>query len=282
LKYVSPEARKHITMVCPRSEIKAHKAEDYGKGLSFLGTSDDIHLERKRYKTFEHHQRQGGKYALVLEDDLGLFAWDEEQKKHLSGRDDPSITDKWLLKDAPKLFKEHSMVGAGPYFRHKDAIAQYGMQRYNHKCVCLAGYDVDVLLRLVDKAATRNIWGIDTIHNLYVLTAGYKSVIDYRFLWSTAFDPKDKSGAGSQRKKEDVLDSFLRQMVLFPGLIKRGKQAQHVASFLRVDFMNAPGLDLDPEKRAKFMEKGKKLLAEELKFQGKDKAYLKRLLSDYQ
>jgi hypothetical protein len=69
---------------------------------------------------------------------------------------------------------------------------------------------------------------------------------------------------------------------MFPGLIRRGKQAQHVASFLRVDFMNAPGLFLDDVKREKFATKGRQLLAEELEFQGKDKKYLKRLLNDYQ
>jgi hypothetical protein len=140
---------------------------------------------------------------------------------------------------------------------------------------------VDTLLDLVDKGKTRDLWGIDTIHNLAVLTAGHRSVTDYNMLWNTTFDPKDKSGAGSERRVQHVLDSFLRQMVMFPGLIRRGKQAQHVASFLRVDFMNAPGLFLDEVKREKFKAKGQELLKAELEFQGKDKKYLKDLLSKY-
>lgn len=281
LKYLSQEVKSNLTMVVPKSEIREHRADPLTKGVSFIGTSDDITLERKRYKTFAHHQKQGGKYAMVMEDDLGLFAWDAEQGKHLSCRDDPELSTKWLLKTAPKLFKKNALVGAGPYFRAKGIIEQYGMQRHDHKCTNLAGYDVNILLDLVDKHATKNIWGIDTIHNLYVLTNGFHSVIDYNMLWSTSFDPKDMSGAGAQRKKKDVLDSFLRQMVLFPGLIRRGKQAHHIASFLRVDFMSAPKMHDNLELQTKMREKGKLLLEAELKFQGYNRQYLKDLLNKY-
>lgn len=281
LSYLSPEVQKHVTLVCPDSEFEAHKSEKYAKHVSILRTKDNMTLPNKRYAVYAHHRAQGGRYAMVLEDDLLFYGL--QDGKYVGATKDLHAADDWLLKQAPRLFKKGAaMVGAGPYFMHKNIIERWGLHRLNHKCTNVAGYNVDTLLDLVDKNETRDLWGIDTIHNLAVLTAGHSSVTDYNMLWNTTFDPKDTSGAGTERKVAHVLDSFLRQMVMFPGLIRRGKQAQHVASFLRVDFMNAPGLFLDEEKREAFREKGKLLLAEELKFQGKDKKYLKRLLNDYQ
>jgi hypothetical protein len=281
LSYLSPEVQKHITVVCPASEHAAHKKEAYAKHVDFLRTKDDILLPNKRYSVFDHHRKQGAKFAMVIEDDMLFYG--RRGDKYVGATKDISAADEWFLKRAPQLFRKgNALVGAGAYFMHKNIIERWGLERKNHKCTNVAGYDVNILLHCIDKKETRDLWGIDTVHNLAVLCNGYRSVVDYHMLWNIIFDPKDQGGAGSERKVQHVHDSFLRQMVMFPGLIKRGKQAQHVASFLRVDFMNAPGLFKDKEKRAKFREKGKLLLKAELAFQNKDREYLKRLLNDHQ
>lgn len=280
LKYLSSAVQQQITMVVPKSELKEHKREPYARHVDFLTTKDDMTLPNKRYFVYDHHQKQGGRYAMVIEDDLLFYRRDGDQ--YIGATVDQSAADRWFLKTAPRLFKDYSLVGAGPYFMHKQNVERWGLQRMNHKCTNVAGYDVDVLLSVIDQNQTRDLWGIDTVHNLALLTAGYKSVVDFTMLWNTTFDPKDKSGAGTERKRRHVWDSFLRQMVMFPGLIRRGKQAQHVASFLRVDFMAAPGLFLDKDKRKKYRDKGRELLKAELEFQGKDKQYLEDLLRDYQ
>jgi len=70
-------------------------------------------------------------------------------------------------------------------------------------------------------------------------------------------------------------------MKMFPGLIRRGKRSQHVASFSQVDFIPAFNLFNEPERMEKMKEKGRKLLKEELAFQGKGPEYLKELMRKY-
>ncbi|BAG41682.1 hypothetical protein [Ralstonia phage phiRSL1] len=282
LSYLSPAVLQHVTVVCPKDELREHKRQPYAKHVDFLPTPNDTLLPNKRYGVYAHHQKQGGRWAMVIEDDL-LFYGRQKDGSFVGATKDRTAADRWFLKTAPRLFAAgNSLVGAGPYFMHKNVMARWGAQRINHKCTNVAGYDVDVLLNVIDRGATRDLWGIDTVHNLAVLCNGHTSVVDYGLLWNTTFDPADKSGAGRERKVKQVWDSFLRQMVMFPGLIRRGKQAQHVASFLRVDFMSAPSLFLDAPRYELFKAKGRKLLTAELAFQGRDKQYLRDLLNDYQ
>lgn len=279
LKYLPQNTiKEQVTFVTPKSEIREHKAQDYGKGLDYMAAPENIHLADKRRWVVENYLKSGGRYFMMADDDLGLSIHNKETGKFVSLRkyDNTKRVESYFNRHLPKLFTKHKMIGLASKFMADAYVKKNGFYKENTKCCCFFGYDGEELLNTVPYEATKTMWSLDTTWNLFMLQAGHSAVSDYHMLWDAVFETaKSPGGANLYRNKETSYHAMLRTMLLFPGLISRGRDGLHHSSFLRIDWRHATS-DISLLK-----DKGRELFKAELEFQKTDvKTFLSALPSE--
>ena len=236
--------RNDLTFVCPKSEMQDHRKQDYAKGLNIVPWKDGVHLADKRLGVAKYLDKQGVKQFLYMDDDVALSTWMHKEKTFRSTRllkDDGEQVTRVLLKHTDRMFKEYIGVGYGclSMQARMDAIKNNILKVENKKMCCMFGYRTKEFLALVDHPRFASMWGIDTTWNLEMMTKGHNIVTDYSIAWTTDFK-STVGGAASYRTKPAVAHSFLRMMLLHPGLISRGRDGVHVHSFLRISWKDIP------------------------------------------
>jgi hypothetical protein len=267
--------------VCPKSEVAEHKKHDYSKGLDILGWEDGVHLADKRLGVAKWLDNEGVKQFLFLDDDLKLSVWLSDEKKFRSTRklhdNGTGPVDYYLSQYTDRLFKEYAGVGYGcmSMQARMEAIKEGNFQQVNKKMCCIFGYRTEEFLARMDHPKFEKIWGIDTVWNLETMVKTDDIVTDHHLAWTTDF-AVNNGGASIYRNKPDVLHSFLRMMLLHPGLISRGKDGVHVHSFLRISWKDIPKYGT-----YSLSEKGARIFFDELKHQKTSvKEFLKKCPKD--
>lgn len=270
LSYLPPNTiRDQVTFVVPESEVDEHRAQPYGKGLDILGVPDGLHLADKRMALVRWYLKQGGRYFMMADDDLSLSILDKDKGPtkftSLKKYEHPEKAARYFSSHVPKMFQSYGMIGTASKFMAESYIREHGYYKFDHKCCCLFGYDAKQLMEVTPPEAVKELWGLDTTWNLLCLQAGVKGAVDYHMLWDSVFETaKSPGGANLYRNKENMQICFLRMLLLFPGLISRGREGLHHSSYLRIDWRNATQ-DLQ---QSKFRDKGLKAYLTEMDYQG--------------
>lgn len=271
LRALSTDLKKnHLTMVVPKMDYKAHKLEPYFKETNWLVVPNELMLTEKRFHIMRHHVEAGGDRMIFMDDDLLFQMWIKEENSIISvlkHKLQDRFSDR-LMKWSDTALNEHgcwSFAHSGIPTRM--ALLKEGLRfKLNQKCCNVFAYSAKDLLETTDHPQFMDLWGIDTIWNLETMVQGKSTYLEYRLLMDAGFQKPVPGGAAPLRTTDKVHQSFLKMMLLHPGLIKRGKQGHHVHSFLRIDWRGALKLR-DQNTRDLMYGKGWHLFYDELMFQ---------------
>lgn len=273
--------KNHLTMVVPKSELSLHKEQPYYRELDWMTVPDDIHLTDKRFLITRRFVKQGGEKIIFADDDLlfRLYVPEKENLIAVMKYELQSEFSRLILRKASSVLDEHGCwaLGHATLPNSQKMLKENTDHVINKKCCNLFAYNAQDLLDRTDKPEFKGIWGIDTTWNLETIKCGDSLYLDFEAMLSTDFKT-DKGGASIMRTPAAVETSFLRMMLLHPGIISRGKQGDHIHSFLRIAWAKA--VKMRGKGDNTLFQEGYNNFLSELKHQDKTvKSFLKELPS---
>lgn len=219
---------KHVTLVCPRSEVEELKA-NY--------PTVNVRAQPKAIKTLAAKREwimttSDYPYSFMLDDDLYLYAFDPEQNKHVVASTVPAVTKDFWLKTLPDLCRRYKCVGFGT-----KAFAPKGGIKENFHLGFVIGMSKMT-------ARKRIIWDRvfpfeDIDYTLQLLKGGTRIAVTYDM--AVAQRKADAPGGLEGERTREMAAAALKKLIkLHPDVVKeKPPSASHPDSTTRISWRGA-------------------------------------------